>query len=95
MHHTREVRLRHTAVRPRWQLQCPRCPTDPSRQLGGLLPHRDQKTVLWRHQYVLCIDELTYAAKGGHNAAAYVAAVLLYRANSGIVDDEIARQYMR
>jgi hypothetical protein len=38
---------------------------------------------------------LTYAAKGGHNAAAYVAAVLLYRANSGIVDDEIARQYMR
>ena len=40
-------------------------------------------------------ENLLRATAGGHQGAAYVAAVLLYRANSGIVDDEIARQYMR
>jgi len=38
---------------------------------------------------------LERAARGGHKATAYVAAVLLYMANGGIGVDNTARQYMR
>ena len=38
---------------------------------------------------------LERAAHGGHKAAAYVAAVLLYMANGGTGIDNTARQYMR
>ncbi|KAG2561497.1 hypothetical protein PVAP13_8KG040300 [Panicum virgatum] len=38
---------------------------------------------------------LERAARGGHKAAAYVAAVLLFMANGGTGMDNTARQYMR
>ena len=42
-----------------------------------------------------CLDDLTRAADGGHNLAAYLVAILLYRHNGGAGDDDIARQCMR
>ena len=42
-----------------------------------------------------CIVELARAAERGHNVAAYVAAILLFRANTGADDDQAARWYMR
>jgi hypothetical protein len=39
-----------------------------------------------------CIVELTRATAEGHNVAAYMAAVLLYRANAGANDDDAARR---
>jgi hypothetical protein len=43
-----------------------------------------------------CInDELTRAAEGGHNVAAYVAAVLHYRTNAGITNDDTARWHIK
>ena len=41
-----------------------------------------------------CIVELARAAERGHNVAAYVAVILLYRANNGAEDVEAARRYM-
>ncbi|RLN12243.1 hypothetical protein C2845_PM09G12710 [Panicum miliaceum] len=43
----------------------------------------------------VCTVELQHAAEFGHNLAAYVAAILLYRANDGAVRDHAARWYMR
>ena len=42
-----------------------------------------------------CIVELDRAAKRGHNVAAYVTAILLFKANTGADDDQAARRYMR
>ncbi|KAG2611919.1 hypothetical protein PVAP13_4KG230705 [Panicum virgatum] len=40
------------------------------------------------------IIELAHAAKCRHNVVAYVAAILLFRANTGADDDQAARWYM-
>ena len=40
-------------------------------------------------------ENLERAATGGHQAMAYVAAVLLYMANGGARIDATAREYMR
>ncbi|RLM91810.1 hypothetical protein C2845_PM08G10500 [Panicum miliaceum] len=42
-----------------------------------------------------CTIKLERTAERGHNVAAYVAAILLYRANDGAVNDNAARLYMR
>jgi len=41
-----------------------------------------------------CIVELARAAERGHNVAAYVATILLFRANTGADDNQAARRYM-
>ncbi|RLM70237.1 hypothetical protein C2845_PM17G07440 [Panicum miliaceum] len=43
----------------------------------------------------VCTVELQRVAEFGHNLAAYVAAILLYRANDGAVSNNAARRYMR
>jgi hypothetical protein len=43
----------------------------------------------------LCLNDLTHAADGGHNLAAYLVAILLYRHNSSAGDDDTARRCMR
>jgi hypothetical protein len=40
-------------------------------------------------------DDLRHAAKGGHDAAAYIYAILLYRDNEGAATDDTAKGYMR
>jgi hypothetical protein len=40
-------------------------------------------------------NDLWRAAKGGHNAAAYLFTILLYRDNGGAATDDIAKRYMR
>jgi TPR repeat protein len=40
-------------------------------------------------------NDLRRAAEGGHDAAAYLYAILLYRDNGGAVDDDTAKGYMR
>ncbi|KAG2571489.1 hypothetical protein PVAP13_7KG378600 [Panicum virgatum] len=42
-----------------------------------------------------CIIELAHATERGHNVAAYVAAILLFRANTGADDNQAVRQYKR
>uniref|UniRef100_K3XS79 F-box domain-containing protein n=1 Tax=Setaria italica TaxID=4555 RepID=K3XS79_SETIT len=42
-----------------------------------------------------CLDELARTAAGRNNVAAYVAALFLYRANSGVGDDDTAMWYIR
>ncbi|RLN27651.1 hypothetical protein C2845_PM05G20910 [Panicum miliaceum] len=43
----------------------------------------------------VCTIEFQHAAEFGHNLAAYVGAILLYRANDDAVSDDVARRYMR
>jgi hypothetical protein len=43
----------------------------------------------------LSIAKLEVAAQAGHNVAAYVATMVLYRANGGTSDDDTARRYIR
>jgi hypothetical protein len=40
-------------------------------------------------------NDLRRAAEGGHDAAAYLYTVLLYRANGGVTIDDTAKGYMR
>jgi hypothetical protein len=40
-------------------------------------------------------NDLLRATKGGHDAAAYLYAILLYRDNGGAVDDGTTTRYMR
>jgi hypothetical protein len=40
-------------------------------------------------------NDLRRAAEGGHDAAAYLYAILLYRDNGGAVDDDTTKGYMR
>jgi hypothetical protein len=40
-------------------------------------------------------NDLRRAAKGGHNAATYLYAILLYRDNGGAAADDTAKWYMR
>ena len=42
-----------------------------------------------------CIIELARATERGHNVAAYVAAILLFRANTSADNDQASRWYMR
>ena len=42
-----------------------------------------------------CLDYLTRAADGGHNMAAYLVAIFLYRHNGDAGDDNTARRYIR
>lgn len=41
-----------------------------------------------------CTIELERAAERGHNVAAYVAAILLYSANDGTMNDDTTRRYL-
>jgi len=41
------------------------------------------------------VDDLARAADGGHNLAAYLVALLLYRHNCGADNDDAMRRYMR
>ena len=63
-----------------------------------MLHHWDACRLPWTcvHSTRPVLDEnLEHAAAGGHKAAAYVAAILLYMANGGAGIDATARQYMR
>jgi hypothetical protein len=40
-------------------------------------------------------NDLRHAAEGGHDAAAYLYAILLYRDNGGAAADDTAKGYMR
>jgi hypothetical protein len=40
-------------------------------------------------------NDLRHAAEGGHDAAAYLYAILLYRDNGGATADNTAKWYMR
>jgi hypothetical protein len=40
-------------------------------------------------------NDLRHTAEGGHNAVAYLYAILLYRENGGAADDDTAKGYMR
>jgi hypothetical protein len=40
-------------------------------------------------------DDLRCATEGGHNAAAYLYAILIYKYNGGATADDIAKEYMR
>jgi hypothetical protein len=40
-------------------------------------------------------NDLRHAAEGGHDAAAYLYAILLYRDNGGAATDDNAKRYMR
>jgi hypothetical protein len=40
-------------------------------------------------------NDLQRAAEGGHDAAAYLYAILLYRDNGGAAADDTAKRYMR
>jgi hypothetical protein len=40
-------------------------------------------------------NDLRRAAKGGHDAAAYLCAILLYRDNGSAAADDTSKQYMR
>jgi len=42
-----------------------------------------------------CLDDLTRAADGGHNLAAYLVTILLYSHNGGAGDNNTMRWYMR
>jgi len=42
-----------------------------------------------------CLDDLTRATVGGHNLVAYMIAILLYRHNGDVLDDDTMRRYMR
>ena len=42
-----------------------------------------------------CLDNLARTADGGHNLAANLVAILLYRHNGDAHDDDTARRYMR
>ncbi|KAG2570635.1 hypothetical protein PVAP13_7KG089009, partial [Panicum virgatum] len=59
----------------------------------GLLSRR--KVLLGRRREARpCIVELARAAERGNNVAAYVADILLFRANTGADDDKAGRWYM-
>jgi hypothetical protein len=40
-------------------------------------------------------DDLWHAVEGGHDVAAYLYAILLYRDNGGAAVDDTAKRYMR
>ena len=42
-----------------------------------------------------CLDYLTRATNGGHNVAAYLVAIFLYRHNGDAGDDNTMRRYIR
>jgi hypothetical protein len=42
-----------------------------------------------------CLDYLTHAADGGHNVAAYLVAIFLYRHNGDASDNNTMRRYIR
>ena len=48
-----------------------------------------------KHSPRPCLDDLAHAADGGHNLAAYLVALLLYRHNGAVGDNDNARWYMR
>jgi hypothetical protein len=47
------------------------------------------------HSLQPCLDYPTRAADGGHNVAAYLVAIFLYRHNSDVGDDNTVRWYIR
>jgi hypothetical protein len=64
-------------------LQCVPCYAKRSRESGAFfIEHRGY-------------DDLRHAAKGGHDAAAYQYAILLYRDNGGAAADDTVKGYMR
>jgi hypothetical protein len=71
--------------------------------LDCLTPIRNPKAcflsgmdILFRENYSSwsSIAKLEETAQAGHNVAAYIAAMVLYRANGGVGDDDTARRYI-
>jgi hypothetical protein len=60
-----------------------------------LLPHRDTNRIHGKAQPRPCLDDLAHAADGGHNLAAYLVTLLLYRHNGDAGDDDTTRRYIR
>jgi hypothetical protein len=56
---------------------------------------RIQTVFMEKHNPWPCLNDLACTADGGHNLAAYLATLLLYRHNGDAGDDDIARQYVR
>ena len=56
---------------------------------------RIQTVFMEKHSPQPCLDDLTHAADGGHNLVTNLVALLLYRHNGGVGDDDTARWYMR
>ena len=54
-----------------------------------------QTIFMEKHSPQPCLDDLARAADGGHNQAAYLVTLLLYRHNGDAGDDDTARQYIR
>ena len=48
-----------------------------------------------KHSPQPCLDNLTCTTDGGHNLAAYLVAILLYRHNGDAGDDDTMRRCMR
>jgi len=56
---------------------------------------RIQTIFMEKHSPWPCLDDLTHATDGGHNLAAYLVALLLYRHNDDAGDDDTMRRYIR
>ena len=54
-----------------------------------------QTVFMEKHSPRPCLDDLTRAADGGHNLAAYLVALLLYRHNGDAGNDDTMRRYIR
>jgi hypothetical protein len=54
-----------------------------------------QTIFMEKHNPRACLDDLTRAADGEHNLAAYLVTLLLYRHNGDAGDDDTARRYIR
>ena len=56
---------------------------------------RIQTLFMENHTPQRCLNDLTSAADGGHNLAAYLVALLLYRHNGAVGNDDTVRRYKR
>jgi uncharacterized membrane-anchored protein len=54
-----------------------------------------QTVFIENHSPRPCLDYLTRAADGGHNVAAYLVAIFLYRHNGDVGDDNTMWRYIR
>ena len=54
-----------------------------------------QTVFMENHSPRRCLNDLARAADSGHNLAAYLVTLLLYRHNGAAGDDDTARWYMR
>jgi hypothetical protein len=73
------------------RLQSIPCYAEQSWESGGLFPLRNQSLLHRTQGY----NDLWRNAEGGHDAAAYLYAILLYRDNGGAAAADTAKGYMR